>query len=42
MIFQKWKNQIFSKTAEPILKAEIYVIEGTEEVLKKFKNPFCS
>ena len=29
------KNQIFSKTAQPILMTKIYVIEGTREVLKK-------
>ena len=32
--FEKSKNQIFSKTAQPILMTKIYVIEGTEEVLK--------
>ena len=29
------KNQIFSETAQPILIAKVYVIEGTKEVLKK-------
>ena len=33
--FEKSHNQIFSKTAQPILMAEIYVIEGTKEVMQK-------
>ena len=37
--FEKSKNQIFSKTAQPIWMAEIYVIEGTKEVLKKIREP---
>ena len=28
--------------AQQILMAEIYVIESTKEVMKKFKNPFRS
>ena len=38
--FEKWKNQIFSKTAQPIMITKIYVIEGTKEVLKKIQEPF--
>ena len=38
----KSKNQIFSKTGQPILMTKIYVIEDTKEVLKKFKKPFRS
>ena len=38
--FEKSKNLFFSKTAQPILMTEIYIIKGTKEVLKKFKNPF--
>ena len=37
--FEKSKNQIFSKTAQLILKAKIYVIEGTKKVLKKIREP---
>ena len=37
--FEKWKNLIFSKTAQPILMTKIYVIEGTKEVLKKIQKP---
>ena len=37
--FEKSKNQIFSKTTQPILMAKIYVIEGTKEVLKKNREP---
>ena len=36
--FAKSKNTIFSKTAQPILMAKIYVIEGTKEVMKKNKE----
>ena len=39
--FEKLRNQIFSKTVQPILMAQIYVMEGTEEVKKKkIKNQF--
>ena len=37
--FEKSKNLIFSKTAQPILMTKIYVIEGTEEVLKNIQEP---
>ena len=37
--FEKSKNQIFSKTAQPISMTKIYVIEGTREVLKKIQEP---
>ena len=37
--FEKSKNLIFSKTAEPILITKMYVIEGTKEVLKKIQEP---
>ena len=40
--FEKSKKLIFSKTAEPILIAQIYVIEGTKEVLKKIREPIPS
>ena len=39
MNFEKSKNHIFSKTAQPILMAKIHVIEGTKEVLKKNREP---
>ena len=39
MNFEKSKNLIFSKTAQPILMAKIYVIESTKEVLKKIQEP---
>ena len=38
--FEKLKN--FSKSAQPTLMTKIYIIEGTKEILKKFKNPFRS
>ena len=38
--FEKSKNLISSKTAQPILMTKIYVIEGAKEVLKQFKNLF--
>ena len=37
--FEKSKNQIFSKTAQPILMTKIYVIEGTREVVTKIQEP---
>ena len=37
--FEKLTNQIFFKTAQAILIARIYVIEGTKEVLKKIRKP---
>ena len=40
--FEKSINQIFSKTAQAILRAKIYFITGTKEVKKKFENPFRS
>ena len=36
--FEKSKNLIFSKTAQPILMTKIYVVEGTKEVLKKIQE----
>ena len=38
--FEKTKNLIDSKTAQPTLMAKIYVIQGTKEVMKKLKNQF--
>ena len=37
--FEKFKNLIYSKTAQPILMTKIYVIEGYKEVLKKIQEP---
>ena len=36
--FEKPKNRIFSKTAQPILMAKIYVIEDAQKVMKWIKN----
>ena len=38
--FEKSKNLIFSKTAQPILMTKIYVIEDNKEALKKIQEPF--
>ena len=35
MNFEKSKNQMFLKTRQPILMAQIYVIKGTKKVMKK-------
>ena len=37
--FEKSKNLIFSKTAQPTSMIKICVIEGTKEVLKKIQKP---
>ena len=36
--FKKSKNQIFSKTAQPILMAKIYIIDVLKRFWKEFKN----
>ena len=38
--FWQMKNQIFSRTAQPIVMVEIFVIEGTEEAMQKSTNQF--
>ena len=37
--FQKSKNPIFAKTAQPMLIAKIYVIEHNKEVMQKIQEP---
>ena len=37
--FEKSRNPIISKTAQPILMAKTYVIEGTKEVMQKIREP---